>query len=205
MLSPPSISQLLYCPRPPVDAVHGVPGDADGAFVLAALTDDTRDERDKLGEIAPVEFEFLDLFAGNRAADFGGLSINLRDVFTGDEDFLGNGADGETYIKAGLLRDFEDNAFGFELLEAFRGDGDVVSSRRQSGGDVDAVTVGLRGTREIASHVGKDDLCSDHGGAGLICDCAADETVGLRAGQGGKKQEGQQGEACHKRWATRQF
>jgi len=133
------------------------------------------------------------------------LGIDLGDIFTGNEDFFGDGADGERDIEASFLSDFEDDAFGFEFLEAFRGDDHVVSARRQRGGDVDSVGVGLRGARQVAPYVGDDDFRADDGGAGLVGNCAADEGVGLGASEGGEKQQGQESEFGKKGWAARQL
>ena len=111
-----------------VDAVHGVAGDADGAFVLSGLADDAGSEGDELREVAAVEFEFLNLLGGDGAAELGGLRVYLGDIFAGDDYFLGNGADGKADIHACFLRDIQHNAFSLKFLKAGCDDGDAISA-----------------------------------------------------------------------------
>ena len=159
--------------------------DADGAFVLAGLIDDARRKGDQLGEIAAVEFEFLNLLAGDGAADFGGLRVHLGDVFTGDDHFFGDGADREGDVHAGFLGYFQNDIPGFEFLKTFGTDNDGVFPGREGGGDVDTITVGLRVARQVSPGAGDDHFCADDGGAGFVGDRAADQAVGLRGEQGG--------------------
>ena len=81
--------QLLYSVRPSVDAVLSITNDADLAFILAGLVNDTSGQRDELGEIAAVQFELLNLFASDSRTNFRGLRVYLRHIFASNGNFLG--------------------------------------------------------------------------------------------------------------------
>jgi len=70
-----------------------------------------------LGEAAGVEGEFLNLGAEDGGADVGGGGIDLGGAGF-DFDRVGDGADGELGIDAGLLGGAEGDAGDFGALEA---------------------------------------------------------------------------------------
>src|SRR5580704_8698329 len=194
MLSPPSISQLLYWPRPPLmlyivfPAMPTVPSSCPvwlttpGTRVTSCV---------KLRPLSSSSWTCLPVMVLPISED----CVSTWETFSPETRTSSVTAPTVSMTsRRAFLGDLEDNPFASDSLEAFRGYGDIVGSRRQSGGDVDSVSVGLRGARQVAASVGDYDFRAYDGGAGLVGDRAADETVGLCAGQGGKKQERQKGE-----------
>ncbi len=126
-------------------AVHGV-GDvavnADFCVVLSGLADNARREIDELREVAAVEDEVVDLFAGDGAGQVRRSCFDLSNAFAGDDNFFSDGADVQGDVDAGLFTDGENDFLGGEFLESFCGDGHVVRIARETGDDVGTVAVG---------------------------------------------------------------
>jgi hypothetical protein len=76
-----------------VDAEGDVAGYADSALVLTSLVGDTGSQGYELAEVAAIELELVDLFAGDGGTNFSGLRVYLGDIFAVDDDFLSNYAD----------------------------------------------------------------------------------------------------------------
>ena len=133
ILSPPSISQLLYSVRPPLMLYWVLPlmPTVPSSWPVWLTTPGERVT--SWVKVAAVEFEFLNLLAGDGVADFGGLRVHLGDVFTGDDDFFGDGADREGDVHAGFLGYFKDNVLGFKFLKAFGSDNDCIFPGRKGG------------------------------------------------------------------------
>ena len=176
-----------------VDAEGDVASNADGSFIFAGLVGDARGEGDELAEVAAIEFELIDLFAGDGGADFRGLSVYLGDVFAVDDHFLGDGADSEGDVNAGLLRNVENDLLDEEFLKAGGGDGEIVGAAGKAGNGVSAVGVGFGVAGDATSDGVEDDFGASDGGAGLVGDGAGDIAGVLREDGDGDEQEKQRG------------
>ena len=77
MLSPPSSSQLLYSVRPPLKLKATLPlmPTVPSSCPLWLLT--PRHQRGELGEVAAVQLQLRNLFAGNDAGQIGRLGLHL--------------------------------------------------------------------------------------------------------------------------------
>ena len=96
---------------------------------------------DELREVAAVQLQLVDLFAGDGGADFRGLRFHLGDAFAGYYDFFRDRADGQLHVDARFLRHVQHHSVGCVFLKALCGDDDVIGGARQPGRDVSAIAV----------------------------------------------------------------
>ena len=168
-------------------------------FVGTSLIDDAGSECDELSEISAVKLELLDLFAGDRRADFRRSCFDLRNAFAGDDDFFADSTNSERNIDAGFFRDAEDDVLCGKFLKAFCGDDEIVGIARQARDHVCAVTIGNGGTRDAAGGVLDRYIGAGNCSARFVCDRAADVSGVLGARSRRDSKESEQSDAKRQR------
>ena len=126
-------------------------------FVRSRLIAHARNQRDQRRKIPTIQVELGNFFTSDRAGEFGRLRLHLRHVLALHDDFCADGADFERHVDASLLADIEFHFLGLILLEAGRGDNDVIGARGQGGLVVFAGGVGRRLAVDAALRTGDHD------------------------------------------------
>ena len=169
-----------------VEAERHAAVDADLPFILAGLVADAGNDSGELNEVAAVQLKLSDLRAGDSTAELRGLRVDLRDVLALDDHLFGDCADDERDIHSRFLRDLQHDVLGFVLLEALRGDLEVIGAARESRHDVEAVGVGYRGAIDAATEIGDGNFRADDRRSALVQHRAADR-AGVLRGRGDRK------------------
>ena len=165
------------------------------------MIDDAGGEGNELAEVAAIEDELGDLFAGDGEGDLRRFCLHGAELGTGDLDGRGDGADGELGVDAFGAGDAEGDAGGLVLFKAGCGDGEAVGAGLEGGEGV--LTTGVGGDIELGAlrGVGEGDGGVRDDAAAGVSDTAVDGAGLLRgeAEAGGEEEETTDGEGEKRR------
>src|SRR5262249_6740715 len=173
----------------PVEAEGDVAVNADCAFVLAGLVADAGNDGGELGEVAAVQLKFGDLFAGDGAAEVRRCGLDLGNALACDDDFVSDGADGQSDVNALFFGDLEDDFRRSVFLEASCRDAEVIGVARETGDNVGAIGVSNGGASEAAGAVLERDVGAGNSSAGCVNNGAADVARILGSGESRKSEQ----------------
>ena len=140
---------------------------ADGEESAAGVAADAWAEGNQILEVATVEWEVVDGFVGEGAAESVTGTVDQRS-FVGDGDGVGAGASGELQIDTNIFGDFETDGRALNLFKAGSFRGDLVKTGLQVGSDVFAGLVGGESAGNVALGVGDGNFGVGDDGSGLV-------------------------------------
>ena len=141
----------------------------DGEEAAAGISLDAGAKRDKVLEIAPIEWKIVDLFIAERAAEGIAGGVEKRRFF-GNEDRVGNRARTEIKVEGDIFGDLKFYISAFGSLKTFGFGPDPVFARSEVADEVLTRDVSDGGTRNATIRIGDGDSSSTNGAAGVILD-----------------------------------